>query len=105
MTRDTNRLIVELDKYRRQINREMINPTTEAVEMETLLPVVKACARARADYIKCLMEIASDDNDKSCTQEDIEKLRQHRMAYDELVAAANALEIVIKREYIDVKEN
>lgn len=105
MSRDSSRLIMELDKYRREINREHINPTLPAVDMETLSPVVKVCARARASYIETLFKIANDDSDEGCTLDQIEQLRQHRIAYEELVSAANALETVIKRGYVDVTES
>lgn len=103
MSRKINRLIMELDEHRRVINREKINPTLAEVEMDTLSPVVNVCAKARAAYIECFMNIAQSD-DASCTDEQIEQLRQRRLAYDELVSAANALETVIKRDYVDVKQ-
>ena len=104
MSRDSSRLILELDKYRREINRKQINPTLADVEMDNLLPVVNVCAKARGEYIACLMEIANSDDDDTCTPNQIEQLRQHRVTYEELVSAANALETVIKRGYVDVKE-
>ncbi|MFK7853800.1 MAG: hypothetical protein AB8B79_06800 [Granulosicoccus sp.] len=103
MTRDSNRLIMELDMQRREVNREMINPIMATAEIATLLPVVNVCAKARAAYIKCLMEIATDDSDESCSFDQIEQLKQYRIAYEELIGAANALETVIKRDYVDVK--
>ncbi|MBX2881214.1 MAG: hypothetical protein KTR32_14820 [Granulosicoccus sp.] len=103
MSRDGSRLLMELDKYRREVNREKINPTLAAVELDTFLPVIKICAEARANYIECLMEIANNDSDESCNLSQIEQLKQHRIAYEELVSAANALETVIKRGYVDVK--
>lgn len=103
MSRDSSRLIMELDKYRREINRMKINPLLTTVEIDTLTPVVNICAKARADYIECLMDLATSQQD-SCTASQVEQLRQHRLAYEELVSAANALETVIKRGYVDVKE-
>ena len=105
MSRDSSRLIMELDKYRREVNRKKINPTLATVDMDTLVPVVNICAKARAEYIECLMEIANNDDDDSCTSSQIEQLKQHRTAYEELVSAANALETIIKRGYVDVKES
>lgn len=93
---------MELDEYRRTINREKINPTLTKVNISTLAPVVNICAKARADYIECLMSISNEDTGEGCNPEKIEKLRQHRIAYEELVSAANALETVIKRGYVDV---
>ena len=103
MSRDSSRLILELDKYRREINRKQISPTLGDVEMDTLLPVVNICAKARAEYIACLMEIANNDDEDGCTPNQAEQLKQHRITYEELVGAANALETVIKRGYVDVK--
>lgn len=103
MSIDKNRLIMELDEYRRTVNREQINPTLTKVNIESLSPVVNICAKARAKYIECLMTIAQEENAEGCNPEQIEKLRLHRVAYEELVAAANALETVIKRGYVDVK--
>lgn len=105
MSRDNSRLIMELDKHRREINRSQINPTFNTVDMNSLMPVVKVCAKARADYIECLMSIANLDEDQCCAPEQIEQLRRHRLAYEELVSAANALETVIKRDYVDVAES
>lgn len=94
---------MELDKHRREVNRATINPSLSAVDADMLLPVVKTCARARADFIEYFVEICDGDNEDNCTPEQIKQLKQFRMAYEELVSAANALETVIKRGYVDVK--
>jgi len=104
MPRDHSRLIMELDKHRREINREHISPTLNTCNIDTLTPVVKVVAKARADYMECLMTISNAAEQSSSTPEQIEELRQHRLAYEELVSAANALETVIQRGYVDVGE-
>lgn len=96
---------MELDKYRRVINGEKINPTLSTVDLDTLSPVVKLCAKARADYLESFMEIANNNDGESCTTDQIEQLRLCRIAYEELVSAANALETVISRGYVDVKQS
>lgn len=103
MTIERNRLIMELEEHRRTINRENINLSLAGLDMEILSPVVKVCAKARAQYIDCLMDISNGDISECCTTDQIDKLKQHRIAYEELVCAANALETVIKRGYVDVK--
>ena len=105
MSRDSSRLIMELDKHRREVNRATINPSLSALDADMLLPVVKTCARARAEYIEYFVEICDTGSEENCTSEQISKLNQLRMAYEELVSAANALETVIKRGYVDVKES
>ena len=104
MSRDSSRLILELDKQRSGINRHEINPTLAEVDIDTILPVIKVCAKARAKYMACLMEIANSDTEENCNPEQIEQLKQCRLTYEELVSAANALETVVKRGYVDVKE-
>jgi len=103
MNRDNNRLIIELDKHRRQVNREKINPTIASADIDTFIPVVNLCAKARAEYIECLLRIADEDEEESRSKKNIDQLRQYRLTYEELVAAANALETVIERGYVDVK--
>lgn len=105
MSRDGNRLLLELDRHRREINRETINPSLATAEVDLLLPVVRVCAKARASYIECLMGIANGDSDAAPSQKQIDQLKQFRIAYEELVSAANALETIIDRGYIDVKES
>ena len=104
MSRDSSRLLLELDKQRSEINRHEINPTLAEVDIDTILPVIKVCAKARARYIACLMDVANSETDETCNYEQIEQLREHRLTYEELVSAANALETVVKRGYVDVKE-
>ena len=104
MSRDSSRLMLEIDKQRSEINRHEINPTLTEVEIDTILPVIKVCAKARAKYIACLMEIANSEAEENCNPEKIEQLRQYRLTYEELVSAANALETVVKRGYVDLKE-
>lgn len=105
MTIERNRLIMELEEHRRAINREKINLSLVDLDIDILSPVVKVCAKARADYIDCLMELANSDDGEPCSADRIANLKQHRIAYEELVCAANALETVIKRGYVDVRQS
>lgn len=105
MSRDSNRLLLELEKHRREINREVINPSLATAEVEILVPIVRVCAQARAKYIECLMGIANSDSESGPTTKEVDQLKQFRIAYEELVCAANALETVIERGYVDVKES
>ena len=104
MSRDSSRLLLELEKQRSEINRHEINPTLAEVDIDSILPVIKVCAKARAKYITCLMEIANSETEGDYKAEQIDQLRHYRLTYEELISAANALEIVVKRGYVDVKE-
>lgn len=105
MSTDNNRLLLELDRQRRDINREIINPRMPELALTDLKPVLTMVAQARADYISQLLELAGSCHDQAPTSEQIATLKRSRETFDELVAAVNALESVISRDYLDVKSS
>ena len=105
MSRDNNRLLLELEQYRRKTNSAKIDPLLSPVDVNTFMPIVQVCADARAAYINYLISIANDPSDSAPSQKQIDQLRQYRMNYEELVRAANALETVIERGYVAAKES
>ncbi|MCL6417682.1 hypothetical protein MIB92_18630 [Aestuariirhabdus sp. Z084] len=102
MHTDSNRLLLELEKVRRDINREVINPAIKELSLDSLQPILKMVARARASYVQALFEIAGDEG-LDPSQEQIADLKRRRETFDELVAATNALETMVQRSYLDVK--
>ena len=104
MQRDNNRLLLELEKHRRETNSEKIDPLLSPVDVDTMLPIVQLCAEARAAYINCLISLTKNGKDSVPSDKQIEQLKKHRMTYEELVSAANALETVIERGYVAAKE-
>jgi hypothetical protein len=81
----------------------MINPKISELTLDELRPIVKMVAHTRAAYIKELFDLAATC--KGVPEKTrIDKLRTRREAFEESVAAANALEIMIKRGYLDVHE-
>ena len=103
MSVDNNRMLLELDKLRREINRETISPVIPALSLDELKPMLTMVASARAQYVRELLDLAKLSPDAKPTPPQIERLRHYREAYDELVKAAHALETVIEREYLDIK--
>ncbi|MBA4503429.1 hypothetical protein [Marinobacterium marinum] len=103
MSTDNNRLLLELDRYRREINREIINPHFPEMTLDDLKPVLTMVAHARANYTAALMNLATTGEGQAPTPEQITTLRQSRETFDELVTAVNALETLISRDYLDVK--
>ena len=103
MSVDNNRMLLELDKLRREINRETISPVIPALSLDELKPMITMVANARAQYIRELLDLAKLSPEAMPAPGQIERLRRHREAYDELVKAAHALETVIEREYLDIK--
>lgn len=100
-----NRLLLELEQAIRRINQEVINPEIAELTINDLCPVLKMVARARADYLKKLFDLAGVNKNGALSSGQINELRELRITYDECVAGAQALETAIQREYLDVKQN
>lgn len=103
MPHSSNRLMLELEKVRREINRDIINPQFPLLGLEDLKPLLTMVAHARADYVKELHRLASESSQHSPSIDEIKNLRQYRETFEELVTATNALETIIQREYLDLK--
>ncbi|WP_341708879.1 hypothetical protein [Halopseudomonas sp.] len=102
MAIDSNRLLLELEKQRREINRSIINPAIPQLSLEALTPLLNMVGQARKDYLCGLLNLADTCKGHAPSSEQINELRTLRQTYDELVTAANALETAIQRDYLDV---
>jgi hypothetical protein len=100
----SNRLLLELEKIRRDINREIMNPAIPELNIEDIRPAVTMAARARLTYLAELLDISKLSPDLP-SHEQIDMLRQQRECYEELRAAVNALETAIDRGYLDVNRD
>ena len=96
------RLLLELDKRRRDINKETINANVDDLNIEKLKPVVDMVANSRAAYIGALMKLSNSKSDNSPSIKEMDELKERRTEFEELVAAANALEVAIERGYVDI---
>lgn len=100
---DNNRLLMELEKQRREVNRSIINAAIPELSLEALNPLLTMVAQARKNYLCCLTDMANVCQGKAPDSQQIGTLRTFRETYDELVSAANALETAIQRDYLDVR--
>jgi len=100
---NNNRLLLELEKHRREINREIINPQFPKLALEDLKPLLTMVAHARAAYVRELLDIASVSNEQLPSPDQVRQLKHCRETFEELVAAANALETLVSRDYLDVQ--
>lgn len=101
MSTPHSRFLMELDAARKTINRQVLSPKIDRISIADIEPTLRAVAHARAEYISAFMRVA-DNADPAPTPDMIADLKRKREAFDELVLAANALEQVIQRDYIDV---
>lgn len=97
----SNRFLLELEKKRRDLNREVMNCEIQELSFENLEPAVTLAARTRLEYIRELLDIAQVA-DGLPSPEQVAVLARKREAYEELAAAATALETAIARGYLDV---
>ena len=102
---EVNRLLLQFEKSVREINRDEINPNIPELKLDDLNPVVSMVAKSRARYLKELFDLASVSEGEMPTPEQINKLKNLRTMYEELVEGARALEIAIERGYLDVMPN
>lgn len=102
MSSESNRLLLEFEQQMRKINRETLNPMVENLTVDDLCPVIQMVAVARGAYLNELISIAKTTDGAMPADQQIDTLRQFRDRYDELVAAAQALEAAIQRGYLDV---
>ena len=103
MTQQTNRLLMEVERTRRNINRDIINPCVRELTVEGLEPVLRLVANARARYIRTLFTLGNNAQERDPTPEEFAELTRLRKEYDELVNAAQAMETAIQRGYLDVE--
>jgi hypothetical protein len=102
MATENRRLLIAIDAEIREINRANINPIFEELKLSDLTPVIEMVAKARADYLRALYDIALKSPDGRPAAADIERLGTLRQVYEELVKGTQALETAIEREYLDV---
>ncbi len=102
MTTETNRMLLAFEQQMRVINRDTLNPMIPSLSLSDLEPMQRMVAQARGLYLKTLLDIADQADGKLPDDQQIKSLHQRRLRYDELVAAAKALEAAIQRGYLDV---
>jgi len=102
MSQEINRMLLELERSMRAINREVINPAIQELTLDRLRPVLNLVANARARYLKALFDLGASAENASPTAAQFEQLAERRREYEELVSGAKALETAIQRGYVDI---
>ena len=105
MSKEINRLLLQLERAIKELNQETINPLLPELTLAGLNPVMSMAAKTRANYLKELFDLANSCDENIPGAHQIENLRTLRLAYEEMVAGAQALETAIQRGYLDVKSD
>ncbi|MCV6588598.1 MAG: hypothetical protein OIF57_06175 [Marinobacterium sp.] len=99
---ESNRLLMELERHRRLINRDIIDEAVPELTLSRLEPMLRMVAHARADYIAELVSLSDACQGSKPSTEQLTRLKAKRLAFEELVAAVNALENVVQRDYLTI---
>lgn len=103
MTTQNRRLLIALDAKIREVNRKTINAVLPKLRLSDLTPMLEMVAQARTNYLQAFYEIGRSSQDGNIPgPDDIKRLADLRLAYQELVSASQALETAIERDYLDV---
>ena len=106
MDKHINRLLMQFEQLLKTSNREHINPAIDELCIDDLQPIVNLVAKSRASYLQHLYLLCKnyEDKDEFPTVEEMQKLRAHRLRFEELAEGSKALETSIQRGYLDLKE-
>lgn len=102
MNQDINRLLMELERNMRAVNRDIINPRITELTIDGLKPVLRLVAHARARYLHALFELGASVDQEAPSDAQFEALEKLRTQYEELVQGAKELETAIQRGYLDI---
>jgi hypothetical protein len=91
-----------LEEAIRHANHEVIDPMLPPINVKTVLPIAVMVAKLRGRYLQAAFELVDQKTDGMPTDEQIDKLRAHRVAFEEVMAASQALETAISRGYLEL---
>ena len=104
-TKKRNHFHLEMEQAIALANQEVMKGASlPAVEPDTVLPLAIAVARLRAEYLKAALSIGHKDRNEPPVDAELTGLRKYREAYEEGVAAFDALMRAIERGHIELKE-
>lgn len=98
-----NRLLLQIHGAIKALNRSIINPRIKELQFDDLAPVIEMVARARADYLEEMFNLANSLEGQRPSTEQLKRLRHLRVTFEELASGSKALEAAIERGYLDVE--
>ena len=95
---------LEMEQAIALANREVMKGANlPLADKDSVLPLAIAVARLRAQYLKTAMSIHTPSRNEPPVEAELTELRKLREAYEEGVAAFEALMRAIERGYIEIK--
>ena len=74
MSQEINRMLLELERSMRSINREVINPEIKELTIDGLRPLIRLIAQARARYLRALFELGDKNSGQTPDARQLEEL-------------------------------
>jgi len=99
-----NRLLQEIDAAITEANRVNIKATAGSVTQDHILRVAVAVSGLRADYLREVLHLAEKGGGLKERPDAMAALRDLSLAYEEGVAAFDALRHALDRGYIEIDE-
>ncbi|MDP6068206.1 MAG: hypothetical protein QGG75_13300 [Alphaproteobacteria bacterium] len=100
--REQKRFLVDVERGVQLANREIIHQRIPEITSQSFLAMAVMVARFRATYLEAAQMLAADVKAAE-TPQAISDLRAKREAYEEAVAAFEALRRAIEQGYVDVQ--
>ncbi len=97
---------LEMEQAIALANREVMKSAElPPVKQDTVLPLAIAVARLRAEYLKSALKVGSHNRNEPLVEAELIELSKDRKAYEEGVAAFEALMRAIERGYIEIEDD
>jgi hypothetical protein len=106
MDKSINRLLMQFEQLLKTTNKEQINPKIDELCINDLQPIVELVARSRAEYLEHLYTLCKqyEGTENFPSNDEMQKLRAHRLRFEELAEGSKAFETSIQRGYLDLKD-
>jgi len=99
------RFTIQLEESIRAANQEVIGPMLPKMTAESVLPIAVMAAKMRGRYLAEAFKLRDGlGKDGMPSDQEIEKLKSFRLAYEEAQAVTRALEHAIERGYVPIPD-
>ena len=103
-TRHSGRFLMTFERAVQEANREAINPKLPPLKVENVVPLMATVARLRARYLQLAFEVCDKNGKIPPNSEQISRLKETRLEYEEMLKAAQELEHCVNRGYVDIAD-
>ena len=98
----SGRFLMTFERALQEANREAIHSKLPPLTVENVIPLMATVAKLRARYLQLAFELCEKNGKNLPHQEEIATLKDARLAYEEILHAAQELEHCVNRGYVDI---